>query len=121
MTRVGRFSLLSLAAVSGGALVLALAGQQAGTLPEPSVYQYKVGEHYIPRPSGQEPRIPFSPRLAVDYLEQGTDGWTDEWHCVSCHTNGSYMVVRPLLTSQLGAPQASMRDFFVSELDRLRA
>lgn len=98
-----------------------LRAQQAAVSAPPNVYQYKVGDHYILRPSKDEPRIPFSPRLAVDYMEQGTAGWTEQWKCVSCHTNGSYMVVRPLLTAELGVPQAKMREFFVSELDRLRS
>jgi squalene-hopene/tetraprenyl-beta-curcumene cyclase len=35
---------------------------------------------------------------------------------VACHTNGSYMVVRPLMTQQLGSPQKELRDFFISTL-----
>jgi squalene-hopene/tetraprenyl-beta-curcumene cyclase len=68
------------------------------------------------RPSSQEAKIPFSPRLAVDYMEQGAQAWTKDWQCVACHTNGSYMVVRPLMTEQLGPPQKEMRDYFVSAL-----
>jgi squalene-hopene/tetraprenyl-beta-curcumene cyclase len=95
--------------------------QQANAPAQPKTYQYKLGNQYILRPSRDEARIPFSPRLAVDYMEQGTAGWTDQWKCVSCHTNGSYMVVRPLLTAVLGVPQAQMRAFFVSQLDSLLA
>ena len=87
----------------------------------PALYQYHFRDVTIPRPSKDEPRIPFSPRLAVDYMEQGAAGWTKEWKCISCHTNGSYMVVRPLLTAELGVPQAKMREFFVAELERLLA
>src|SRR5208282_614101 len=68
------------------------------------------------RPSPAEPRIPFSLKLAVDYMEQGAAAWTGDWKCVACHTNGSYMVVRPLMTEQLGPPQKELRDFFVSTL-----
>ncbi len=68
------------------------------------------------RPSPQEAKIPFSPRLALDYMEQGAAAWTDDWQCVACHTNGSYMVVRPLMTPQLGPPQKALREFFVSTL-----
>lgn len=49
-------------------------------------------------------------------MEQGAWAWTGERRCVSCHTNGSYMVVRPLLTAQLGKPHEEMREFFVSTL-----
>jgi squalene-hopene/tetraprenyl-beta-curcumene cyclase len=68
------------------------------------------------RPSPQEAKIPFSPRLAVDYMEQGAAAWTADWQCVACHTNGSYMVVRPLMSEQLGPPQKEMRAYFVSTL-----
>jgi squalene-hopene/tetraprenyl-beta-curcumene cyclase len=49
-------------------------------------------------------------------MEWGAAAWTAEGKCVACHTNGSYMVVRPMLTAQFGPPQSEMRDFFVSEL-----
>jgi squalene-hopene/tetraprenyl-beta-curcumene cyclase len=49
-------------------------------------------------------------------MEQGAETWTSEWQCVACHTNGSYMVVRPLLTLQFGQPQKALRDFFVTTL-----
>lgn len=68
------------------------------------------------RPSAAEPIIPFNPRLALDYMEQGAEAWSADWKCIACHTNGSYMVVRPLLTPQLGRPNPEMRAFFVNPL-----
>jgi squalene-hopene/tetraprenyl-beta-curcumene cyclase len=82
----------------------------------PFLYQYHFQNVTIPRPSPDEAKIPFSPKLALDYMEQGAVAWTGDWKCVACHTNGSYMVVRPLLTRQFGQPQKELRDFFVSEL-----
>lgn len=82
----------------------------------PFHYQYHMRNVTYARPSPQEPKIPFSTRLAVDYMEQGAAAWTSDWKCVACHTNGSYMVVRPLMTEQLGPPQKELRDFFVSTL-----
>jgi squalene-hopene/tetraprenyl-beta-curcumene cyclase len=84
--------------------------------PVPLQYQYHYKGFTDDRPSPAEPRIPFSPRLAVDYMEQGAIAWTAERQCVACHTNGTYMVVRPLMTPDLGAPQQAIRDFFVSTL-----
>lgn len=84
----------------------------------PLDYQYHLHQTTYTRPSPQEPRIPFSPRLAVDYMEQGAMAWTSEWHCVACHSNGTYMVVRPLMTPMLGAPQADLRQFFVATLNK---
>jgi squalene-hopene/tetraprenyl-beta-curcumene cyclase len=82
----------------------------------PLNYQYHFKDITYARPAPQEPRIPFAPRLAVDYMEQGAIAWTGERQCVACHTNGTYMVVRPLMTPELGAPQQAMRDFWVAEL-----
>jgi len=82
----------------------------------PFRYQYHLKTVTYARPSPAENKIPFSPQLAVDYMEQGALAWTQDWKCVACHTNGSYMVVRPLLTPQLGQPQKELRDFFVATL-----
>jgi squalene-hopene/tetraprenyl-beta-curcumene cyclase len=85
--------------------------------PVPFLYQYHHQDVTYARPSPEEAKIPFSPRLAVDYMEEGAIAWTVEGKCVACHTNGSYMVVRPLLTPQLGAPQQALREFFVKTLN----
>jgi squalene-hopene/tetraprenyl-beta-curcumene cyclase len=80
-------------------------------------HQYFYKTINIPRPSPEEAKIPFTPQLAVDYMEQGALAWTGERQCVACHTNGSYMVTRPMMDTQLGVPQKALRDFFVSELN----
>ena len=82
----------------------------------PFMYQYHHKDVTYLRPSAAEHTIPLSPKLALEYMEQGAEAWTSEWKCVACHTNGSYMVVRPLLTPQLGRPQKALRDFFVTTL-----
>jgi len=82
----------------------------------PFLYQYHLREITYLRPSPDEAKIKFSPKLAVDYMEQGAAAWTADWGCVACHTNGSYMVVRPLMTAQLGAPSREMHDFYVKSL-----
>ena len=82
----------------------------------PMDYQYHHKEITYARPSPDEPKIPFAPRLAVDYMEQGALAWSAEGKCVACHSNGTYMVVRPLMTPELGAPQQAMHDYWVSEL-----
>lgn len=96
-------------------------GQAAPAVHQAAPYQYHFGSVTIPRPSPDEARIPFSPRLAVDYMEQGALAWTEERGCVSCHTNGTYMVVRPMMTPQLGPPQTALRAFFVQELQQYLA
>ena len=82
----------------------------------PFRYQYHLKEVTYLRPSPEEAKIAFSPRLAVDYMEQGARAWTADWKCVACHTNGSYMVVRPLMTAQLGQPSKEMHDFWLQSL-----
>lgn len=82
----------------------------------PMNYQYHHKDITYARPSFDEPKIPFSPRLAVDYMEQGAMAWTEEHGCISCHSNGTYMMVRPLMAKDLGAPQQAMHDFWLSEL-----
>lgn len=65
---------------------------------------------------------PLSPALSIDaalqHLEQGASAWTRQRKCVTCHTNGSYMVTRPALTRQFGKPQESIRAFFVEQLQQ---
>jgi squalene-hopene/tetraprenyl-beta-curcumene cyclase len=82
----------------------------------PFSYQYHMRNVTYARPSPQEAKVPFSPRQAVDYMEQGATAWTGEWKCVACHTNGSYMVARPLMSRQLGPPQNALREFFIKTL-----
>jgi squalene-hopene/tetraprenyl-beta-curcumene cyclase len=98
-----------------GPLTLRRAGKEAAWA-TPFLYQYHMKNVTYARPSPEEAKIPFSPRLAVDYMEQGAAAWSQDWKCVACHTNGSYMVVRPLMTEQLGPPQKELRAFFVSTL-----
>jgi squalene-hopene/tetraprenyl-beta-curcumene cyclase len=83
----------------------------------PFQYQYHQGNVTYLRPSALEARIPFNLKFAVDYMEQGAEAWTSDWKCVACHTNGTYMVVRPLLTPQLGRPNEKLRAFFVGTLN----
>lgn len=83
----------------------------------PFLYQYHYKNVTYWRPASDEPSIPFSAKLALDYLEQGAVAWTEERHCVACHTNGTYMVVRPMLSAQIGKPQKELRDDFVAALN----
>jgi squalene-hopene/tetraprenyl-beta-curcumene cyclase len=90
--------------------------ESAKAWPVPFLYQYHYKQTTYFRPSADEQRIPFSAEAALAYLEQGAIAWTAERHCVACHTNGTYMVVRPMLSSQFGLPQKQLRDYFVTAL-----
>ncbi|QDU78560.1 hypothetical protein Pla110_02640 [Polystyrenella longa] len=84
---------------------------------EEKVPQYEFEGITIPPASADEPiRKEFSLEKAAGYLDQGATAWTNSHGCVSCHTTGSYMVLRPSLSELLGKPKTEMRDFFVSEL-----
>ncbi len=84
-------------------------------------YQYKFEEIVINRPSADEPvRSEVSIEAALRHLDDGAMAWGGERKCVSCHTNGTYLAIRPALTSTLGPPKSEVRDFFVSTLNTLK-
>jgi hypothetical protein len=76
----------------------------------PFLYQYHDRDATYLRPSGAEPKIPFTPKLALEYMEQGADAWTSEWKCVACHTNGSYMVVHAAVRRAAKGDARFLRD-----------
>jgi len=87
---------------------------------EDSTPQYELEEAgiLIPEASAAEPLAKeFSLKRAVKYLDGGAWAWTENNSCISCHTNGSYMQMRPSLSELLGKPEQKFRDFYVSELD----
>ena len=76
----------------------------------------------IPPASADEPRREeFSAKEADEYLREGALAWSHGRKCVSCHTNGSYMFMRPSLTKELGRPSAAVRGFFIDQLEQLQA
>ena len=77
-------------------------------------YQYEFGPIRIPRAQAGEPkRQEVSVERALGYLDQGAVAWTRGQKCVTCHTNGSYMALRPSLGGLLGKPSQEVRDFFM--------
>jgi len=83
--------------------------------------QYRFESITIPAASQDEPITPFSLAKAVRYVDQGALAWSRERKCVSCHTNGTYLQMRPALTSVLGKPQEAIREFFVQQLAEMRS
>lgn len=105
-------------------VVVCLAVSGAGTVAvrgdEP--VQYEFGEIRIPAASGDEARrTSVSLAAARQYLEQGTVAWNGQRKCISCHTNGTYMVTRPALTPLLGQPPLETRNFYLTTLTALQA
>ena len=101
--------ILTAGVCSTGWLVLA---QEVG----PS-FQYRHGDIAIGTPSVEEPtRASFSLAAAVEYLEKGALAWSRERKCVSCHTTGTYGLVRPQLPAKAGTPSQALRQFFLAEV-----
>ena len=95
----------------GVLLLWGLAGVSEGE--EKFKYQYDFGSIQIPRLEADEPRLQeVSVQRALDYLDQGATAWSRGHKCVTCHTNGTYMALRPSLTRALGQPTQELRDFF---------
>ena len=89
--------------------------------PESQPAQYELDDFVISAASADEPARPtFSLPEALAYLERGALAWTKKRDCVSCHTNGSYMLVRPALTPFVGKPSETMRHFFVETIEKFR-
>ncbi|NOX99509.1 MAG: hypothetical protein GXP30_07250 [Verrucomicrobia bacterium] len=87
----------------------------------PPKFQYAHKEINIPAAtSGEKKRREFSLKHALDYLENGAKAWTRERKCIACHTNASYLLTRPALTTFAGKPDSEIRDFFVSELEKFQ-
>jgi squalene-hopene/tetraprenyl-beta-curcumene cyclase len=92
--------------------------QKKSETPRP---QYEFEKIVIPGLTADEPvRKQVSVELASEYLEKGALAWSKTRKCVTCHTNGTYMTMRPALTPQLGKPSADIRKFFVETLASLK-
>jgi len=84
--------------------------------------QYAFEAIAVPAATADEPlRNSVSTRLAIDHLEQGSVAWSGQRRCISCHTNGTYMLARPALSRALGAPPEATRGFFLEHLGNLAA
>lgn len=84
--------------------------------------QYEHDNISISKAAADEAKLDkLSVPLAVDYLEKGTVAWNGQRKCITCHTNGTYMVVRPALTAKLGKPSDATREFFLSSLKTFAA
>ena len=84
-------------------------------------YQYRFAGIDIPVASAHEPtQSSFSLKRALDYVEGGALAWSKHRKCVSCHTTGTYMMIRPALTPYVGKPPVEMRDFFVEQFNEVR-
>ena len=94
-------------------------GERCVSAAEPNP-QYELGSIKVSAATSDEAKVEqVSLSLALDYLEHGTQVWNGQRKCVTCHTNGIYMTIRPALTEKLGKPTESVRQFFVDTLKQL--
>lgn len=84
--------------------------------------QYEFEKIAIPAATADEPTLAqFSLKRAVDYVEQANLAWWKKRKCVACHTSGTYLLIRPALTAQLGRPSADTRGLYVDAFKKLQA
>jgi squalene-hopene/tetraprenyl-beta-curcumene cyclase len=84
-------------------------------------FQYEFQDLRIPKATAEEPvRAQLSTAAAAQYLEQASLAWSGSRNCVSCHTNGTYMTIRPALSPTLGPPNESNRTFFLDQFSKLK-
>ena len=89
----------------------------AASTPAADQPQYEHEGILIPKAAADEAKLDkLSVPLAVKYLEEGTVAWNGQRKCITCHTNGTYMTVRPALTAKLGKPSEATREFFLATL-----
>ncbi|MGZ0163605.1 MAG: hypothetical protein ACKVII_06800 [Planctomycetales bacterium] len=102
--------------IVGFVAVLAVASVRgADELPN----QYEAGDIKVVAARADEPVINLSVEKASQHLDHGAVAWSKQKKCVSCHTNGTYLFIRPALTATLGAPLEETRTFFVDQLEAL--
>jgi len=81
--------------------------------------QYKHEDIVVAGAWEEEPKLDrVSVEKALTYLDNGATAWSRGSACITCHTNGSYLRMRPLLTNSVGKPLDELHTFFVSELER---
>jgi len=98
------------------AVILADSAQQTASAAEPAP-QYESGDIVVTAARSDEAiRETLSAGKALEHLDHGALAWSRHRKCVTCHTNGSYMVIRPALSGQFGKPVESIREFFVEQL-----
>jgi squalene-hopene/tetraprenyl-beta-curcumene cyclase len=87
-----------------------------------NAFQYQFESITIPPATADEPvRESVALQPALDYLENGALAWIGSRKCISCHTNGTYLVTRPAMSARLGRPNDTIRQHAVSSLEQFAA
>jgi len=102
------------------AVAAGLVACAVGPAPAAEGVQYRFGAIAVPAASADEPRRDaVSLAMAREHVEQGAVAWSGERRCISCHTNGTYMIDRPALAAALGPPPEDTLRFFHEQLTEL--
>ena len=89
-------------------------------LPAQDSPQYSADGITVPAAKADEPTAELSIEKAALHLDHGAAAWSKQKNCVSCHTNGTYLFIRPELSRTLGKPASDVRDFSVAQLKTLK-
>jgi squalene-hopene/tetraprenyl-beta-curcumene cyclase len=109
---------LFVAAVFGIATARPSCGEESAERPP----QYSFEQITVAGARADEPRLPeLSIGKAAEYLDQGAVAWSGSRNCVSCHTNGAWLTVRPLLNEHLGPANPALREFAVAQLRQMQS
>lgn len=88
-------------------------------------FQYDSPGIQVPAATADEPTVknfgPASVRAARKYLDDGAHHWVREKSCVACHSTGTYMAERPILTPLLGPPSKEVLQDFIDGIPTRKA
>ena len=88
-------------------------------------FQYQSEGIEVPAATADEPKVkafgPDTIRAARKYLDDGAHNWVREKSCIACHSTGTYMVDRPVLTPLLGKPSEEVLADFIENIPKPEA
>ena len=92
--------------------------------PKPE-FQYQTEGIEVPAATADEPKVksfgPDTIRAARKYLDDGAHSWVREKSCIACHSTGTYMADRPVLTPLLGKPSEEVLADFIENIPKPEA
>ena len=85
-------------------------------------FQYKSEGIEVPAATADEPKAASfgaeTVRAARKYLDDGAHHWVREKSCIACHSTGTYMAERPVLTPLLGKPSEEVLADFIENIPK---
>jgi len=86
---------------------------------EAAAPQYRHLNQTITAARSDEPvRENFSVRLLQQHVDKAPALWARQKQCISCHTHGIYLYVRPQLTRYWGQPATEVRKFLLQQVTK---